>query len=162
MKIVLGADPYGFNLKEAIKKFLQDKELELGLELEDVGVNDSSETTPYYQVASQVATRVGNHQADRGILICGTGMGMAIIANKHPNVYAAVCENAYAAEKSRSINNANVLTLGGFITTPHVAQDIVDTWLNTRFTQGWEPSIQEWLENSMKDIAEIEKQYTNR
>jgi len=154
MKIALGADMYGFNLKEAIKNFLQDK----GLELEDVGVNEPSGETPYYQVASEVARRVGSRQAERGILICGTGMGMAIIANKHPNVYAAVCENAYAAEKSRSINNANVLTLGGFITTPQVAQDIVDTWLSTKFTQGWEPSIQEWLENSMKDIAHMEKQ----
>ncbi|HEY9849621.1 MAG TPA: RpiB/LacA/LacB family sugar-phosphate isomerase [Leptolyngbyaceae cyanobacterium] len=154
MKILLGADPYGFQLKEAVKKHL----LEKGLEVEDVGVNNSDQQTAYYQVASEVAKRVGNHSVDRGILICGTGMGMAIIANKYPGVYAAVCENTYAAKKSRSINNSNILTLGGFVTTPQVAQEIVEIWLTTEFTQGWEPSIQQWLQNSMMDIEHIEKQ----
>ncbi|NJK74958.1 MAG: RpiB/LacA/LacB family sugar-phosphate isomerase [Oscillatoriales cyanobacterium RU_3_3] len=154
MKIVLGADPYGFNLKEAVKQYLQDK----GVEIEDLGVSDTAKETPYYQVASEVAKQVGSHQADRGILVCGTGMGMAIIANKHPGVYAAVCETTYAAEKSRSINNSNVLTLGGFITTPEAAREIVDIWLSTQFTQGWEQPIQEWLQNSMQDIAQIEEQ----
>ncbi|MDJ0572009.1 MAG: RpiB/LacA/LacB family sugar-phosphate isomerase [Pleurocapsa sp. MO_192.B19] len=154
MKISMGADPYGFNLKEAVKKHLEQK----GIEIEDLGVCNSTQETPYYQVASEVANRVGNHQADRGILVCGTGMGMAIIANKHPHVYAAVCETAYAASKSRSINNANVLTLGGFVTTPEIAREIVDIWLNTEFTEGWEPPIQEWLHNSMKDIAQLEQQ----
>ncbi len=154
MKIALGADSDGFNLKEAVKKHLQDK----GLEVEDVGVSDSTSETPYYQVASQVAKRVGSQQADRGILVCGTGMGMAIIANKHPGVYAAVCENTNAAEKSRSINNSNVLTLGELVTTSSVARDIVDTWLTTEFTQGWDARIQQWLQNSMKDIAQLEEQ----
>jgi len=152
MKVVLGADPYGFNLKEVLKKHLQDK----GVEVEDMGVSDTAKETPYYQVASEVAKQVGSHQAERGILVCGTGMGMAIIANKHSGVYAAVCENSYAAEKSRSINNSNVLTLGEFITTPEVAKEIVDTWLATEFTQGCEQT--EWLHNSMQDIAQIEKQ----
>ncbi|NEQ06360.1 MAG: RpiB/LacA/LacB family sugar-phosphate isomerase [Moorea sp. SIO4E2] len=109
-------------------------------------------------MASEVAQRVGSQQADRGILVCGTGMGMAIIANKHPGVYAAVCENTNAAEKSRSINNSKVLTLGGFITSPEVAVEIVDTWLTTEFKSGWEPPIQEWLENSIKDIAILENE----
>ena len=154
MKIVIGADSYGFNLKEAVKKHLQVKEIEV----EDVGVSNPNTETPYYQIASEVAQRVGNKKADRGILVCGTGMGMSIIANKHPYIYAAVCETTYAAEKSRSINNSNVLTLGGFITTPQMAQEIVDTWLKTEFAQGWEKPIQEWLHNSMKDIRKIEKQ----
>ena len=83
-------------------------------------------------------------------------MGMAIIANKYPGVYAAVCENIHAAEKARSINNSNVLTLGGLFTTSLLAQDIVEAWLNTEFTQGWDLEIQTWLENSMQDIAELE------
>ena len=83
-------------------------------------------------------------------------MGMAIIANKFPGVYAAVCENTHAAEKSRSINNANVLTLGGMFTTPQLAQEILNTWLSTDFAQGWDPAIQAWLENSLTEIAELE------
>jgi ribose 5-phosphate isomerase B len=157
MKIVIGADSYGFNLKETVKKHLQAKEIEI----EDVGVSNPNVETPYYQIASEVAQKVGSKKADRGIrgiLVCGTGMGMSIIANKHPDVYAAVCETTYAAEKSRSINNSNVLTLGGFITTPQMAQEIVDTWLKTEFGQGWEKPIQEWLHNSMKDIRKIEQQ----
>nr|WP_293143095.1 RpiB/LacA/LacB family sugar-phosphate isomerase [Okeania sp. SIO3I5] len=150
----MGAESYGFNLKEVVKQNLQNK----GIEVEDIGIKNSTQETPYYEIAAQVSKMVGSQQVEPGILVCGTGMGMAIIANKYPHVYAAVCENSFAAEKSRSINNSNVLTLGGFVTTPLVAQEIVDVWLTTEFKQGWEPDIQEWLENSMKDIAKIEKQ----
>ncbi|MUH00319.1 RpiB/LacA/LacB family sugar-phosphate isomerase [Scytonema sp. UIC 10036] len=158
MKIILGADFYGFDLKEVIKEYLLDK----GIEVEDMGVSDRTMEIPYYETAALVAQRIGNQQAAWGILVCGTGMGMAIIANKYPGVYAAVCENSNAAEKSRSINNSNVLTLGGLITKPEVAKEIVDTWLTTEFTQGWEPAIQEWLQNSMKDISQLEKQQFER
>ncbi|NET45720.1 RpiB/LacA/LacB family sugar-phosphate isomerase [Okeania sp. SIO2B3] len=154
MKILLGADTYGFHLKEAVKQHLLNQELEI----EDVGISDRSTETPYYQIASEVAKRVGSDRAYRGILVCGTGMEMAIIANKHPNVYAAVCESIYAAQKSRSINNSNILTLGGLITTPPVAQEIVNNWLKTEFTSEWEPPIQEWLHNSMKEISQIEQE----
>ena len=154
MKIALGADSYGFDLKQEVKNYLLDK----GLEIEDVGVSDHDAEKPYYQTASEVAKQVANHKVNRGILVCGTGMGMAIIANKHPGIYAAVCENAEAARMSRSINNSNILTLGGFVTTPEIAREIVDAWLNTEFTQGWESSIQEWLHNSMKDISQLETQ----
>jgi len=154
MKIALGADGYGFELKEAVKQHLLDR----GLEVEDIGIGDRNDTTPYYQTASEVAQQVSRGTADRGILICGTGMGMSIVANKHPGVYAAVCETAYAAQKARSINNSNVLTMGGFITAPDVAQEIVDAWLDTEFTKEWEPAIQDWLHNSMSDIAQLEQQ----
>lgn len=154
MKIALGADSYGFELKQEVKKYL----LEKGLEVEDVGIRDHNAETPYYQTAFEVAKQVANHQVNRGILVCGTGMGMAIIANKYPGIYAAVCENAEAARMSRSINNSNILTLGGLVTTPQVAQEILDTWLTTEFAQGWEFSVQEWLHHSMKDIAQLETQ----
>jgi ribose 5-phosphate isomerase B len=158
MKVAIGADSYGLELKEAIKAHLGTKS---NVTVEDLGVDSSGSQTPYYETASDVAKRVGNGLADRGILVCGTGMGMCIIANKHPGVFAAVCENAFAAEKSRSINNSNVLTLGGFVTTPTMAKEIVDIWLNTEFTQGWDAGIQAWLQNSMGDIHELEqKQFT--
>ncbi|WP_428264773.1 RpiB/LacA/LacB family sugar-phosphate isomerase [Haliangium sp.] len=152
MKIAIGADSYGFDLKEAIKSFL----LEKGHEVQDLGISSSDGDTPYYQIAADVAKQVATHEAERAILFCGTGMGMAIIANKFPGVYAAPCENTHAARNSRSINNANVLTMGGMFTAPALAQEIVGTWLDTEFTQGWGADTQAWLENSMKDINQIE------
>ena len=154
MKIVLGADSYGFDLKQTIKSALLDQ----GHDIQDIGIQTSDAETPYYQTAAEVAKLVSTQQVERGILVCGTGMGMAIIANKFPGVYAAVCENTHAAEKSRSINNANVLTLGGMFTTPILAQDILKVWLDTPFAQGWEPGIQSWLETSLQEITALEKE----
>ena len=154
MKVAIGSDSNGLTLKEAVKAHLCGKP---NVIVEDVGVDRSESESPYYQTASDVAKRVSNGSADRGILVCGTGMGMCIVANKHPGVFAAVCETVFAAEKSRSINNSNVLTLGGFVTTPTIAKEIVDTWLNTEFTQGWDSNIQAWLENSMGEINELER-----
>ena len=153
MKIALGADSDGFNLKEAVKKYLHSQ----NYELQDIGVSSSDGETPYYQIAAQVGKLVATQQVERGVLVCGTGMGMAIIANKLPGVYAAVCENTHAAKQARSLNNANVLTLGEMFTTPLLAQDIIDIWLSTDFTQDWD-DCQAWLENSMKDIAQLEKE----
>jgi len=151
MKIVLGADSNGFDLKESVKAHLQGMD---DLEIDDLSTEDDD--TPYFRTATEVAQRISDGEADRGILVCGSGMGMCIIANKHPGVFAAVCENAFAAEKARSINNANVLTLGGFVTTPMRAAEIVDAFLDTDFTEGWDPEIQDWLEGSMHEIAELE------
>lgn len=94
-------------------------------ETEDYGVNDTSDLAPYYKTANEIAQRISNEEFERAILICG--MGMSIIANKHSGVYAAVCESTFAAEKSRSINNSNILTLGSMITTEAIAKDIVES-----------------------------------
>jgi ribose 5-phosphate isomerase B len=152
MKIGIGADKYGFQLKEAVKKYLQDKEIEVV----DHGINNSEGESAYYNIASEVASKVSSGEYQKAILVCGTGMGMAIIANKHPGVYAAVCENSTAAEKSRSINDSNVLTLGGLVTSPENAEGIVETWLNTEFTQGWDQPIVDWLKNSKNEIHQVE------
>jgi ribose 5-phosphate isomerase B len=152
-RVVMGCDPYGYTLKEAVKHHL----IERGIEVEDLGVHAVEETRAYYEVAVEVASRVSQGEAGRGILVCGTGMGMAIIANKVPGVYAAVCENRTAAERARSINNSNVLTLGGFVTPHEEAKEIVATWLMTEFASGWDPSIQDFLHRSMVDIQSIEQ-----
>ena len=152
MKIVVGADGYGHPLKEVVRQHLEAR----GEEVTDLGVSSADEDTPYYRTASEAAVRLSRGEFDRAVLVCGTGMGMAIIANKHPGVYAAVCETPFAAEKSRSINNSNVLTLGAMVTTGTIAADIVDAWLDTDFTEGWDGPIQEWLRGSMRDIAELE------
>jgi len=157
MNIALGADDYGFPLKQMIKEHLVGK----AYTVQDIGVQSAQDDTPYYEIAGEVAKGIINKTFDRAILFCGTGMGMAIIANKYPGIYAAVCESAYSAEKSRSINNANILTLGAMVSTGPVAMEIVDVWLTTEFTQGWDLQAQDWLRNSMKDIATLEaKQFT--
>lgn len=151
MKIGLGADPFGLELKEAVKQHV----LARGHECVDLG-GTGDEARPYYEVAHELAGKVGSGECDRGILVCGTGMGMAIIANKHPHVYAAVCEDPSAASKARSINNANVLTMGGMVTAPYKAKEIVDAFLSTQFKSGWDEEIQAFLDRSMTDIQQIE------
>jgi len=153
MKIAIGADSYGFPLKETVKDYLVNKDFEVT----DFGVDRSDDDRPYYKTADDIARHVSNKEFNRAILVCGTGMGMAIVANKHPGIFAAVCETPFASEKSRSINNSNILTLGAFITTSTVANKIVDVWLNTDFTEGWDTSIQEWLLKSMEDISSLER-----
>jgi ribose 5-phosphate isomerase B len=121
----------------------------------DLGSNPDQQQ-PYYEVAHALANKVTAGEIERGILICGTGMGMAIMANKHPGVYAAVCEEPSTAVKARSINNANVLTLGGMLTAPFKAKEITDAFLATEFKSGWDTPIQSFLDQSMSDIRRIE------
>ena len=153
-KIIIGSDKSGFQLKEAVKAHL----VEAGYEVTDAGSQSEENAMFYYEAAENVAPKVGGGEFEKGILICGTGMGMSIVANKHKGVYAAVCENTYAAEKSRAINNANILTMGGWITGEVVGCQIADTFLNTEFTQ----NLEEWrannLRNAEKKVKEIEEQ----
>jgi len=151
MKIGLGADPFGLALKETVKQHL----LGQGYECMDLG-GTVEEARPYYEVAHELAGKLASGEYDRGVLVCGTGMGMAIIANKHPHVYAAVCEDPSAAIKARSINNANVLTMGGMVTASYKAKEIVDAFLTTEFKSGWDNEIQTFLDRSMADIQRIE------
>ena len=123
----------------------------------DIG-GTADQERPYYDVAHELAGKVERGECERGILVCGTGMGMAIVANKHPNVYAAVCEDPSAAAKARSINNANVLTMGGMVTAPFKAKQIVDAFLATAFKSGWNSEIQSFLDQSVSEIQRIESQ----
>jgi len=112
MIIGLGADTFGVELKENVKEHLE----AAGHVCIDLG-GSSDRQRAYYDVAHELAEKVGSGAYERGVLVCGTGMGMAIVANKHLGMYAAVCEDAATAVKARSINNANVLTLGSMFTT---------------------------------------------
>ena len=153
MNIGLGADPFGVELKEAVKEHLRAK----GHACIDIG-GTADQERPYYEVAHELAGKVMKGECERGILVCGTGMGMAIVANKHPQVYAAVCEDPSAATKARSINNANVLTMGGMLTAPYMAKEIVDAFLTTDFKSGWNSEIQAFLDRSVTEIQRIESQ----
>jgi len=151
VKIAIGADSSGLQLKEEIKKHLaggRHQFLDLGA--------SADQDRAYYEVAHDLASRVAKGEFERGILVCGTGMGMAIIANKHPGVYAAVCEDASTAAKARSINNANMLTLGGMFTTSFKAKEIIDAFLSTEFKSGWDMEEQKFLDKSMAEIGKME------
>ena len=131
MKIAVGSDHGGFEYKEQIVRFLAD----LGVEVEDVGCH-STESVDYPRFADLVCARVQSGVCARGILICGTGIGMSIAANRHRDIRAALCHEAYTARMSREHNNANVLCLGGRVLGIEVALDIVGVWIETEFAGG--------------------------
>ncbi|MDF2615053.1 MAG: RpiB/LacA/LacB family sugar-phosphate isomerase [Clostridia bacterium] len=152
MKLFIGSDKSGFILKEAIKGYLQEK----GYEIEDIGTRNIDEPKPFFEVAPIGAKKIQSGSYEKGILICGTGMGMAMVANKYEGVYAAVVESVYAAKKCRAINDANVLTMGGWIVSDMMAFEMVDAFLDTAFTEGLEPWRQEFLEKAKQKVKEIE------
>ena len=124
-KIALGCDPNARELKEGIKAYLKT----LGFESEDFGSDDPI----YANVAIRVAKAVAAGTYDRGILICGTGIGMCIAANKVPGAYAALCSDAYSAERARKSNNANIMTLGAFTIGVEHAKTLVSIWMSAAF-----------------------------
>jgi ribose 5-phosphate isomerase B len=131
MKIAVGADHLGFPLKESIKAHLES----LGHEVTDFGVADAQEID-YPDVAVDVARSVADGSYSRAILVCGTGIGMSITANKVPGVRAANVADPYSAERARKSNDAQVLCLGARVVAPHVATIIVDHWLASEFQGG--------------------------
>lgn len=156
-KIIIGSDKSGYELKEAVKEHLKEQ----GYEIEDCGTLNVDEPHPFFEVAPILAEKIQDGTYEKGILVCGTGMGMSIVANKYQGVYAAVCENTYAAEKCRAINDANILTMGGWITAPWVGCAIVDTFLNTEFTENLEPWRQEFLTKARQKVRDIENDIYN-
>ena len=129
--IAIGSDHAGFELKEQIKKSLESE----GYIITDFGTN-SSDSVDYPLIAKALAASVAAKNPDRGILICGTGIGMSIAANKIKGIIAANCFDSETAKLARLHNNSNVLTLGGRILTFDTAKDIVKVWLETDFEGG--------------------------
>ncbi|MFI5282525.1 MAG: ribose 5-phosphate isomerase B [Candidatus Dormibacterales bacterium] len=129
--IALGSDDAGFPLKEAIKGYLEAE----GHEVLDYGC-DSTDPVDYPDVALEVARAVARGEHDRAILVCGTGIGMAITANKVPGVYATVAHDAYSAAKARTSNNTQVLALGARVVAPELATTLVGIWLKSEFQGG--------------------------
>ena len=131
MKIAIGADHGGFHLKEMIRVLVE----ELGHEVRDLGCY-STASVDYPDLAKLVCEKVEAGTADRGILICGTGLGMSMAANRYVHVRAALCHDHYTARMSREHNNANVLCMGERVIGLGVAEDIVRTWLAVEFSGG--------------------------
>lgn len=128
MKIVIGSDHAGYELKEAIKEKLVNE----GHDVNDVGCY-STESVDYPKYGHAVGKAVAAGEAERGIAVCGTGIGISIAANKVPGIRAAVVTSEWQAEMTRAHNDANVLCMGGRVVDQDLAFAMVDKWLNTEF-----------------------------
>lgn len=132
MKIILGSDHYGYDLKEDIKAYL----IQLGHETIDVGCENGTDPVDYPDIALNLAEQVAEENLERAILVCGTGIGMAMVANKVPGVRAACCHDPFSAERARKSNDAQVMTMGSQIVGPALARTLVDHWLSSEFQGG--------------------------
>lgn len=129
MKIALGADHGGFNYKNKIKDFLNSR----GIEVVDAGTF-SAESCDYPEIAQKVGHLVASGEADKGILVCGTGIGMCITVNKIRGIRAALCSDTFSARLTREHNNSNILCLGERVIGEGLMLEIVKTWLDTPFS----------------------------
>ncbi len=127
MRIVIGSDHAGFRYKEMIKEHLSGAI--------DAGTF-SEESCDYPVIAREVAQKIASGEADRGILVCGTGQGMAMAANKVSGIRASVCGDTFSARATRAHNDSNILCLGARVIGEGLALDIIDIWLNTEFEDG--------------------------
>ncbi len=142
VSIAIGCDEAAFEMKEVMRDYVKS----LGHEIEDYGVYD---TTPvlYPDIAVKVAQAVAEGKHERGILICGTGIGMAISANKVPGIRAAQCHDPYSAERSRKSNNAQIMTMGSRIIGIELAKMLVAIWLDSEFQGGRsQPKVDKMIE----------------
>lgn len=132
MKIAIGCDEAAFSLKEVVIQHLETRK---GVELEDFGAA-KGEVVLYPDIAYKVADAVASGKFDRAILVCGTGIGMSICANKVPGIRAAVCHDPFSAERSRKSNNAQIMCMGERVLGSELAKYLVDIWLDCDFSGG--------------------------
>lgn len=149
MKIFIGADHRGFKLKKTIGEWLKAS----GHQVVDMGTHTEETACDYPQVAREVALAVAGNPASRGILICMTGIGNSIAANKVPGVYAALVYNQEAALLSRRHNDSNVLVLGTKFMDENAAPEIIKIWLSTKFEGGRHLRRKEQIQNMEKEFS---------
>lgn len=152
MKIALGSDKSGFPLRKEIEKYLCEKSIETIV----YGPKDEDEAIPFYIVAPKVANDIQKGSADKGILICGTGMGMSQVANKYKGVRAACVESVYGAKMCRVINDSNILCMGGWMIAPTLGLAMTDAFLSSEFVSGVEEWRKEWLTNAKNEFQKLE------
>lgn len=154
MKFAIGCTRAGLALKKEVISHLEKK----GHSLDDLGMKEGGEFVPYHVAAANVAKAVSQGEYEKAIIICGTGAGSAIVANKFPGVYAVHCTNAFEGRRASSVNNANVLVLAEWLTPPQHAAEIIDAWLGTKFGEGFEEDWQNFLKNCYEEIRAMEKE----
>ncbi|ABK99359.1 ribose 5-phosphate isomerase B [Pelobacter propionicus] len=145
--IVIGSDHGGLDLKQALTRYLADR----AIKVSDIGT-DNGDSVDYPRFGLKVAEMVASGSADRGILVCGTGIGMSIAANKVPGIRAALATDVFMGRMAKEHNNANILVLGGRVLDEQEACDIVGVWLDATFEGGRH-------QGRLDQIAEIEKKY---
>lgn len=150
MKIIMGADAGGFGLKEAVKEDLLKKGYD---------VTDTNPDGPvlFQDAAKAVAKGVQSKEYDRGIAICGTGMGVSIICNKHRGVYAALCESVYQARRAKVVNNTNVLCMGGMIIGNAMGIEMANAWLEAEHMVGLDPEMAKIVEKEFDELVQFEE-----
>lgn len=153
MKLAIASDLSGYPLAREIVKHLKENHPEV--QVVDFGIESPDAPQPYFVQAPKVAKAVQKGEVEKGILVCGTGQGMAIVANKHKGVYACVVDDLFSGERAKIVNNANVITLGGWITAPFLGTQIVDAWLSVAFTQKMEFK-KDFLTNAFNKVIELE------
>jgi len=149
MKIALGSDHGGYSLKQSLIPFLQERDIQVA----DAGTNNGDDSVDYPDFAERVALLVTHGEADAGILVCGTGIGISIAANKIPGIRAALVTDVFMARMAKEHNNANILVLGGRVLDEQRACDLVGAWLDATFEGGRH-------QGRLDKITEIEKKYS--
>ena len=155
MKVVIASDFSGFRLKEAVKAH----SLSLGYDLVDVGAQTEEDMTLYFDAASAAARLIQSKAADRAIVICGTGAGVSMIANKFRGVYAVACESVYTAEKTSLINNANVLAMGEKVVSYSMGAEMAEKWLAGKWCEGFAEQRRLNNERGFRKLQELEEKF---
>ena len=153
MKIAIGSDKSGFNLKEAIKAYLETTDIEF----DDLGTTDPENALMYYDVAGRITPLVQSGEYERAILICGTGAGVSVVANTFKGIHAVACESVFTAKKSRAINDAQILCMGGWVVAPEMGVEMAKVFLETEFLEGLEDWRKVNLRKAQVKVAEIEE-----
>lgn len=155
MKIVIASDSSGINLKNAVKEYL----LKSGYSVEDVGqINEADTPMPYYVAGTNLAKAMQSGKYDRGITMCGSGAGVAMVVSKFKGVYCVLCESVFTAEKCVGINNANVLAMGQKVVSVDMACDMVQSWLNSEWGNFTPPERQKNVQDGFNAILAIEEE----
>ena len=155
MKVIIGCDFAGFDLKQEVQRHLSENKK---VELLDIGMTSLDKDIPYYEIGAIAGRKIQAGEAERGILFCGTGMGVSIVANKFKGVYASVVESEFTGERCKIINNSNIITMGGWVVSPYRAKKICDVWLDAAFARGDKDleKFSDFLKEAFKEIQVIE------
>jgi ribose 5-phosphate isomerase B len=155
MKLAIAAEVCSFELMRSVRQHL----IDAGHEVLDLGMTCAENPHKFYETAARVAKAIQNREAERGILMCGTGMGVCLVANKFRGVYAGVAESATTARLHWVINRANILCMGAWIVGPYVARDMVDAWLSARIGEGFSEERRRVQGEGFARIQEIEAEH---
>ncbi|WP_396602039.1 RpiB/LacA/LacB family sugar-phosphate isomerase [Algibacter sp. R77976] len=147
MKVAIDCDDAAVNLKKVLVDHLKAK----GVDVTDLGYGNSKEGSLYPEIGYNLAVKLKEKEFDRGILICGTGLGMAMIANKVEGIFAGTCHDVFSAERIRKSNDAQIITMGERVIGPELAKTVIDAWLTSEFQGGGSTSKVQQMRDLEKD-----------